>query len=213
EGAEPGAFGAYRFEFVLCRSRPADKSRCPTPSEPGSSTYTQARRLWMAIAVETRAPVTVEPEAAPSVADAIVEATGVDKIYDTGKVQVQALRSISFAVHRGEMVAIMGPSGSGKTTLLNCLSGLDRIDGGEVAIEGVPLSAMSDEERTDYRAKRMGFVFQFYNLMPVLTSVENVELPLLVARVPAKEARRKALEALDLVGLRERATHVPDELS
>ena len=129
----------------------------------------------MAVAVETRAPVTVEPEAAPSVADAIVEATAVDKIYDTGTVQVRALRAVTFAVHRGEMVAIMGPSGSGKTTLLNCLSGLDRIDGGEVAIEGVPLSAMSDEERTDYRAKRMGFVFQFYNLMPVLTSVENVE--------------------------------------
>jgi ABC-type lipoprotein export system ATPase subunit len=167
----------------------------------------------MAVAVETRAPVRVEPETAPSTAEAIVEATGVDKIYDTGKVQVHALRAVTFTVHRGEMVAIMGPSGSGKTTLLNCLSGLDRIDGGEVAIEGVPLGAMSDEERTDYRAKRMGFVFQFYNLMPVLTSVENVELPLLVARVPAKEARRKALDALDLVGLRERAAHVPDELS
>ena len=166
----------------------------------------------MAVAVETRAPVRLEPEAAPS-AETIVEATRVDKIYDTGKVQVHALRAVTFTVHRGEMVAIMGPSGSGKTTLLNCLSGLDRIDGGEVAIEGVPLGAMSDEERTDYRAKRMGFVFQFYNLMPVLTSVENVELPLLVARVPAKEARRKALEALDLVGLRERASHGPDALS
>ena len=167
----------------------------------------------MAVAVETRAPVSVEPDAAPTDAGTIVEATGVEKIYDTGKVQVQALRGVSFGVRRGEMVAIMGPSGSGKTTLLNCLSGLDRIDAGEVAIEGVPLSEMSDEERTDYRAKRMGFVFQFYNLMPVLTSVENVELPLLVARVPAKEARRKALEALDLVGLRERASHLPDELS
>jgi putative ABC transport system ATP-binding protein len=167
----------------------------------------------MAVAVETRAPVSVEPAAALAVAEMIVEATGVDKIYDTGKIQVQALRGVSFGVRRGEMVAIMGPSGSGKTTLLNCLSGLDRIDAGEVAIEGVPLSEMSDEERTDYRAKRMGFVFQFYNLMPVLTSVENVELPLLVARVPGKEARRKALEALDLVGLRDRAAHVPDELS
>jgi putative ABC transport system ATP-binding protein len=167
----------------------------------------------MAVAVETRPPVSLEPEVAPVAADTIVEATSVVKIYDTGKVQVQALRGVSFGVRRGEMVAIMGPSGSGKTTLLNCLSGLDRIDGGEVAIEGVPLSAMSDEERTDYRAKRMGFVFQFYNLMPVLTSVENVELPLLVARMPAKEARGKALEALDLVGLRERAAHVPDELS
>jgi ABC-type lipoprotein export system ATPase subunit len=167
----------------------------------------------MAVAVESRAPVRLEPEAAPSAAETIVEATRVDKVYDTGKVQVHALRAVTFTVHRGEMVAIMGPSGSGKTTLLNCLSGLDRIDGGEVAIEGVPLGAMSDEERTDYRARRMGFVFQFYNLMPVLTSVENVELPLLVARVPAKEARRKALAALDLVGLRERAGHVPDELS
>ena len=114
----------------------------------------------------------------------------VDKTYDTGKVQVHALRGVSLAVTRGEMVAIMGPSGSGKTTLLNCLSGLDRIDGGEVAIDGVALSAMSDEERTDYRARRMGFVFQFYNLMPVLTAVENVELPLLVAR--ARPRRRGA---------------------
>jgi ABC-type lipoprotein export system ATPase subunit len=110
-------------------------------------------------------------------------------------------------------VAIMGPSGSGKTTLLNCLSGLDAIDRGEVLIEGVSLSSMSDRERTDYRARRMGFVFQFYNLMPVLTAVENVELPLLVARVPAKEARHKAMAALELVGLAERAGHLPDELS
>jgi putative ABC transport system ATP-binding protein len=167
----------------------------------------------MAVSVADRSSVTAEPEAVQATGEAIVEATRVEKTYDTGRVQVQALRAVSFAVNRGEMVAIMGPSGSGKTTLLNCLSGLDRIDGGEVAIEGVPLSAMSDVERTDYRAKRMGFVFQFYNLMPVLTSVENVELPLLVARVPAKEARRKALEALDLVGLRDRASHVPDELS
>ena len=155
----------------------------------------------MAVSVADRSSVTAEPEAVHATGEAIVEATHVDKTYDTGRVQVQALRAVSFVVKRGEMVAIMGPSGSGKTTLLNCLSGLDRIDGGEVAIEGVPLSAMSDEERTDYRARRMGFVFQFYNLMPVLTSVENVELPLLVARVPSKEARRKALEALDLVGL------------
>jgi putative ABC transport system ATP-binding protein len=111
------------------------------------------------------------------------------------------------------MVAIMGPSGSGKTTLLNCLSGLDAIDSGEVRIEGVALSAMSDRERTDYRARRMGFVFQFYNLMPVLTAVENVELPLLVARVASREARARALEALELVGLGNWAGHVPDELS
>ena len=163
----------------------------------------------MAVAVKLE-----QPQVAVSVEDApIVEARNVDKRYDTGRVQVHALRGVSFSVPPGEMVAIMGPSGSGKTTLLNCLSGLDRIDGGEVLIDGIPLSSMSDENRTDYRARHMGFVFQFYNLMPVLSAVENVELPLLVARVPAKEARRKALTALDLVGLADRAEHVPDELS
>jgi putative ABC transport system ATP-binding protein len=143
----------------------------------------------------------------------VVEARGVVKTYDTGKVQVHALRGIDLTIARGEMVSIKGPSGCGKTTLLNCLSGLDAVDGGEVLIEGVGLSGMTDRARTDYRARRMGFVFQFYNLMPVLTSVENVELPLLVARVAAKTARRKALEALDLVGLAGRAMHIPDELS
>ena len=143
----------------------------------------------------------------------IVEARAVDKRYDTGKLEVHALRGVTISVGRGEMVTIMGPSGSGKTTLLNCLSGLDAIDGGEVLIEGVALSEMTDVARTDYRARRMGFVFQFYNLMPVLTAVENVELPLLVARVDAKDARRKALAALEMVGLGDRASHVPDELS
>ncbi|MDH4345806.1 MAG: ATP-binding cassette domain-containing protein, partial [Thermoleophilia bacterium] len=126
----------------------------------------------------------------------IVEARSVAKAYDTGVVQVQALRGVDLELERGEMVAIMGPSGCGKTTLLNCLSGLDSIDDGDVLIEGTALSQMSDRERTDYRARRMGFVFQFYNLMPVLTAVENVELPLLVARVGAGEARRRALDAL-----------------
>ena len=95
----------------------------------------------------------------------IVEATRVRKIYDTGSVHVEALKGIDLTVAAGEMVAIMGPSGCGKTTLLNCLSGLDAIDGGDVSIEGQSLAAMSDRQRTDYRARRMGFVFQFYNLM------------------------------------------------
>jgi ABC-type lipoprotein export system ATPase subunit len=143
----------------------------------------------------------------------IVEARSLVKTYDTGAVKVNALKGVDLAVARGEMVAIMGPSGCGKTTLLNCLSGLDSIDGGDVVIEGVSLAQMSDRRLTDYRAAQMGLVFQFYNLVPVLTAVENVELPLLVARVPARKAREQALDALELVGLRGRAKHVPDELS
>jgi putative ABC transport system ATP-binding protein len=161
---------------------------------------------------------TVEPQRLPSISpqpvrEPIVRAERVVKTYDTGTVRVEALRGIDLAIGRGEMVAIMGPSGCGKTTLLNCLSGLDSIDGGDVLIDGVSLGAMSDRDRTDYRARRMGFVFQFYNLMPVLSSVENVELPLLVSRVPSGEARRRAMEALELVGLADWAAHVPEELS
>jgi putative ABC transport system ATP-binding protein len=164
----------------------------------------------MSVQVEAR-PRVAPPE--PEAREAIVEARKVEKTYDTGKVEVHALRGISLSVGRGEMVAIMGPSGSGKTTLLNCLSGLDSINEGDVLIDGVSLADMSDRERTDYRARRMGFVFQFYNLMPVLSAIENVELPLLVAGVAPKQARGMALEALGLVGLRDWSEHVPDELS
>ncbi len=145
--------------------------------------------------------------------DWIIQASGVQKIYHTGFVSVPALRGIDLRVQRGEMLAVMGPSGCGKTTLLNCLSGLDTADEGQIAIEGVTLSGMSDHERTDYRARRMGFVFQFYNLLPVLSAVENVELPLLVSGVRLREARKRALEALDQVKLAERANHRPAELS
>jgi putative ABC transport system ATP-binding protein len=143
----------------------------------------------------------------------IVEAKAIVKTYDTGAVRVEALRGVDLILERGEMAAIMGPSGCGKTTLLNCLSGLDTVDEGDVVIDGTSLAHMSDRERTDYRARHMGFVFQFYNLMPVLSAVENVELPLLVSRVDGRSARRRALEALDLVGIADRAEHVPDELS
>jgi len=161
--------------------------------------------------VQTHAIQQAAAEAATQ--DVIARAINVTKTYRTGELAVQALRGINLEIKRGEMVAVMGPSGCGKTTLLNCLSGLDEIDSGEVFIEGVPLSKMGDRQRTDYRARRMGFVFQFYNLLPVLTSAENVELPLLVAGVPGKEARQRALQALDLVGLSGRARHVPAELS
>src|SRR5262249_52594257 len=116
-------------------------------------------------------------------------------------------------VRRGEMLAVVGPSGSGKTTLLNCLSGLDRFDAGAVTIEGVDLAGMSDRERTDYRCRSMGFVFQAFNLLPVLTAAENVEVPLLLLGVNGREARRRALEMLEALGLANRARHLPSQLS
>jgi putative ABC transport system ATP-binding protein len=144
---------------------------------------------------------------------AIIEATEIVKTYDTGKVQVRALRGVSLSVRRGEMVAIMGPSGCGKTTLLNCLSGLDVIDSGRILIESVDINTLTDNRKTEYRAARMGFVFQFYNLLPVLSAVENVELPLLVGGVGTRDARQRAVAALERVHLAEWASHRPTELS
>jgi putative ABC transport system ATP-binding protein len=143
----------------------------------------------------------------------MVVAEDVTKTYDTGRVQVEALRGVDLTIKRGEIVSIMGPSGCGKTTLLNCLSGLDSISGGDVLIEGTSLKSMTDRDRTRYRARRMGFVFQFYNLLAVLTAAENVEMPLLLTGVGNKEARERALSVLDLVGLRQRADQRPAELS
>jgi len=158
-------------------------------------------------------PTAMVDNVRPTDPEAIIEAVDVVKTYDTGRVQVQALRGVNLAINRGEMVAIMGPSGCGKTTLLNCLSGLDVVDSGRISVEGVDLSTMSDDKKTEHRARRMGFVFQFYNLLPVLSAVENVELPLLVSGVSAKEARKKATDALDIVHLVPWAEHKPAELS
>jgi ABC-type lipoprotein export system ATPase subunit len=144
---------------------------------------------------------------------AMVEARGVEKVYLAGGTGVHALRGVNLKIARGEMVAVMGPSGCGKTTLLNCLSGLDDFDGGEVLIGGESISGMSDRKRTRFRAQRMGFVFQTYNLIPVLSGVENVELPLLVAGARPKEAREKALDALETVGISEQAHKLPNEMS
>src|SRR5215469_15358309 len=143
----------------------------------------------------------------------IVRAMGVTKEYDTGKLKVLALKGIDLTIGRGEVVAIMGPSGCGKTTLLNCLSGLDAVTSGSVLIAGHDVTMLSDRELTAFRARQMGFVFQTYNLLPVLTALENVELPLLVSGVRAKEAREHALAGLEEVGLLDWARHRPAELS
>ena len=142
----------------------------------------------------------------------MVRAREVRKVYRNGS-EVEALKGVSLEIATGELLAVVGPSGSGKTTLLNCLSGLEHIDGGEIYVDGHNLAELSDDERTDYRAKAMGFVFQAYNLLPVLTAVENVEIPLLLGGASVRETRSRALETLDLVGLGARSGHRPDQLS
>jgi putative ABC transport system ATP-binding protein len=150
---------------------------------------------------------------APLDGEPILKAEAIRKVYDTGSVQVEALRGIDLEVKPGEMIVIMGPSGSGKTTLLNVLSGLDDVSTGTVSIRGLPVSDLSDRDRTDYRAAKMGFVFQSYNLIPVLTAAENVEIPLLILGVGVKEARQRALKALADVGLEGEGGRRPLELS
>ena len=145
--------------------------------------------------------------------DIVIEARDVQKTYDTGSIQVHALRGVNLSVRRGEMVTIMGPSGCGKTTLLNSLSGLDDFDSGVVFINGTDITRMPDDKKTEFRARDMGFVFQTYNLLPVLSAVENVELPLIVSGVSPKDARQRAHAALETVGLRQIANNRPAQLS
>src|SRR5215211_3665931 len=148
-----------------------------------------------------------------SAGNIMVEANDLEKTYAAGGTTVHALRGVDLRIPRGEMVAVMGPSGCGKTTLLNCLSGLDEFDSGEVFVGGESISGMSDRRRTRFRAERMGFVFQTYNLIPVLSAVENVELPLLVAGVRSREARGRALSVLRMVGLGDQVNKRPNEMS
>ena len=143
----------------------------------------------------------------------VISTENLHKFYGSRDQKVHALRGIALSIEEGEIVGVMGPSGCGKTTLLNCLSGLDSFDEGNISIQGNTLTDLNDNQLSELRAKRMGFVFQTYNLLPVLSAVENVELPLLVSGYSAKEARIKALEKLNEVELEDWQSHLPGELS
>lgn len=161
-------------------------------------------------------PTNDTPDAGPAsrtVQESIVSARGVTKTYRTGRHEVPALRGIDLDVGAGDFVMVMGPSGNGKTTLLNCLSGIDDIDDGMVMIDGVDLHALPDRRRTTHRARRMGFIFQSYNLVPVLSALENVEIPLGILGTRPRDAARRAQAMLERVGLGGRSGHRPNELS
>lgn len=143
----------------------------------------------------------------------IVKAENLSKIYGSGSSKVVALDSVNLEIYKGEIVAILGPSGSGKTTLLNLLAGLDVPTSGTIVIDGQKITKMSEEEKAKFRAKSMGFIFQFFNLIPVLTAVENVELPLLLNKVPVADARKRALELLEFMGISHRKDAYPSQLS
>ncbi len=143
----------------------------------------------------------------------IIEVRNVHKHFTVGEIDVHALQGVNLSIQHGEMVAVMGPSGCGKTTLLNCLSGLDSFDRGEILIEGQSLARLNDRQRTTYRAANMGFVFQTYNLLPVISALENVELALLVNKVGPSEAHRRAQEIIATVGLADWRAHRPSQLS
>jgi putative ABC transport system ATP-binding protein len=143
----------------------------------------------------------------------MIEVRDVSRVYRRGVDSVHALEHVSLRIPAGKFVALMGPSGSGKSTLLNLLAGLDRPDGGEVVVGGRSLAGLDEDGLAAWRARHVGLVFQFYNLIPVLSAVENVELPLLLTSLPRSERRRRAEIALAAVGLAPRAHHRPTELS
>lgn len=145
----------------------------------------------------------------------VVKVEDVEKVYRLGSVSVPALRGVSMEANKGEFVVIMGSSGSGKTTLLNLIGALDKPTKGKIYIDGKDLTKLKERELTNIRRSKVGFIFQFYNLIPVLTALENVELPMLIAGIPKKEKDRgkRARELLRMVGLADRIEHRPDELS
>lgn len=142
-----------------------------------------------------------------------IRLTDVSKTYRRGGQRVPVLDAVSLEIRAGAFEAIMGPSGSGKTTLLNLISGIDRPDAGQVEIAGIDIARSSENELADWRLRHVGFVFQFYNLVPVLTAFQNVELPLIPLRMSGRERRQRVATALDVVGLAARAEHYPNQLS
>lgn len=145
--------------------------------------------------------------------ESMVSVRNVTKVYERGKQKIQVLHGLSLDIPKGDFVALMGPSGSGKTTLLNLIGGLDQATSGEVWVAGERIDRLSSGQLAKWRSAHVGFVFQFYNLMPVLTAEANVELPLLLTRLPAAQRKKNVAIALDVVGLAERAKHKPKELS
>jgi putative ABC transport system ATP-binding protein len=145
--------------------------------------------------------------------DVLVEVRDVDKVFHRGEEVIHVLGGLSLQVPRGEFLALMGPSGSGKSTLLNLIGGLDRPTDGEVAVDGQRIDRLGEGKLADWRARHVGFIFQFYNLLPVLTAERNVELPLLLTHLSAKERKRHVATALEVVGLSDRARHYPRQLS
>jgi putative ABC transport system ATP-binding protein len=143
----------------------------------------------------------------------IVEIRHIAKSYRRGGQIVPVLSDLSFDIPEGEFVALMGPSGSGKSTLLNLIAGIDKPDRGELRVAGLDITTLSEADLADWRAAHIGFIFQFYNLMPVLTAFENIELPLLLTRLSHRQRRERVELALDMVGLTDRTDHYPSELS
>jgi len=143
----------------------------------------------------------------------IVETEELTKVYRKGKLEIVALHDVNLRVSKGDIICVMGPSGSGKTTLLNMIGGLDKPTKGKVVVDMVDITRLNESQLASYRLEKIGFIFQFYNLFPVLTAFENVELPLILAKKPKEERKNKVSQLLEIVGMTERAHHKPDELS
>lgn len=143
----------------------------------------------------------------------VVSIRKLSKIYQQGEINITALNNISLDIHGGEFLALMGPSGSGKSTLLHIIAGIDRPTSGQCLVQGIDVTQLDESELADWRNQNVGFVFQTFNLIPVLTAYENVELPLLLTRLNGRERRNLVMTALELVGLADRARHLPKQLS